>query len=287
MPAGKEGRTMDKPLVSVCIPTYNNEDTIEETVSSVLRQTWKNLELVIVDDGSSDRTCELVTELAAEDKRIRLYRNGKNLGMAGNWNRCLSLCRGDYLKLLCGDDLIHETLLEREVELMERYPEALLVQTDTRFIDIHGKTTGFYRRYRKSGLVDGKEICRFSVFTRDYLGAPLANLIRRSAYEASGGFDSSFVYIIDYDFYMKIACSGMVYILHEPLNSFRIRSDSNTGQVMGGGKEEAYIAEHRRLVEKYASVLGLSPRQVNLSVAIRRFMSFLGNIYLKIFVKKA
>ena len=115
----------------------------------------------------------------------------------------------------------------------------------------------------------------------------LPNLIRRSAYEASGGFDSSFVYIIDYDFYMKIACSGMVYILHEPLNSFRIRSDSNTGQVMGGGKEEAYIAEHRRLVEKYASVLGLSPRQVNLSVAIRRFMSFLGNIYLKIFVKKA
>lgn len=106
---------MDKPLVSVCIPTYNNEDTIEETVSSVLRQTWKNLELVIVDDGSSDRTYELVTELAAEDKRIRLYRNGENLGMAGNWNRCLSLCRGDYLKLLCGDDLIHETLLEREV----------------------------------------------------------------------------------------------------------------------------------------------------------------------------
>ena len=70
---------MDKPLVSVCIPTYNNEDTIEETVSSVLRQTWKNLELVIVDDGSSDRTYELVTELAAEDKRIRLYRNGEIL----------------------------------------------------------------------------------------------------------------------------------------------------------------------------------------------------------------
>lgn len=88
MPAGKEGRTMDKPLVSVCIPTYNNEDTIEETVSSVLRQTWKNLELVIVDDGSSDRTYELVTELAAEDKRIRLYRNGKNLGIGHTGQTC-------------------------------------------------------------------------------------------------------------------------------------------------------------------------------------------------------
>lgn len=110
-------------------------------------------------------------------------------------------------------------------------------------------------------------------------------MIRRSAYETLGGFDPSFVYIIDYDFYMKLACHGKIYILHEPLNSFRIRSDSNTGQVMGGGKEKIYIAEHRRLVEKYADELGLSSWQVDLSVAIRKFMSFLGNIYLKIFVK--
>lgn len=275
----------EKPLVSVCIPAYNNADTIKETMESVLSSTWQNLELIVVDDGSKDATLAVVRETAAKDGRVRVYENESNLGMSGNWNRCLELCRGEYLKLLCADDLIHPTLIEREVRLMVENPQALLVQTDTRFIDIYGKTTGFYRRYYKSGLVEGKRVCRFSVFTRDYLGAPLANLIRRSAYESCGGFDPSFVYMIDYDFYMKIACSGKIYILHEPLNSFRIRSDSNTGQVMGGGKEKIYIEEHRRLVKKYADELCLASWQVELSVMIRRLMSFLGNLYLKIFVK--
>lgn len=277
----------EMPLVSVAIPAYNNADTIEETILSVLHQTYENLELIVVDDQSKDATYQVVQELQEKlkDSRLKLYRNEENLGMAGNWNQSLKLCQGDYLKLLCADDLIHETLLAREVELMEQNPQALLVQTDTRFVDMNGKTTGFYTRYHKKGLVDGKKACRFSVFTRDQLGAPLANLIRRSAYEAAGGFDPDFVYIIDYEFFMKICCMGQIYILHEPLNSFRIRNDSNTGQVMGGGKEEIYIAEHRKLIEKYAKELGLAKWQVNLSVFIRRVMSFMGNIYLRIFVK--
>lgn len=274
---------MGQPLVSVCIPAYNNEAFIVETMESVLRQTYENIELIVVDDRSADNTLEMVRSVA--DPRVRVYCNEKNLGMSGNWNRCLSLCRGEYIKLLCADDLLHETLIEREVAIMEQYPQALLVQTDTCFVDNDGKRAGYYRRYYRRGLVEGKKASRFSVFTRDYLGAPLANLIRRSALDICSGFDSSFVYIVDYDFFMSIANHGKIYILHEPLNFFRIRYDSNTGQVMGGGKEEAYIAEHRRLVEKHAAELGLRGWQVALSVCIRRFMSFLGNIYLKIFAK--
>lgn len=278
---------MDKALVSVCIPAYNNADTILETIQSVLTQTYQNLELIVVDDRSTDDTYQVVKTFAkqAGDDRLHLYQNEKNLGMAGNWNHCMELCKGDFIKLLCADDLIHETLLAREVEIMERYPEANLVQTDTRFVDMHGKTTGYYKRYHASGLAEGRKACRFSVFTRDYLGAPLANLIRRSAYEAWGGFDPSFVYIIDYDFFMRICCKGKIYILHEPLNSFRIRNDSNTSQVMNGDKKCVYLEEHKRLVERYAKELHLSRWQVNLSVMIRRLMSFLGGIYLKIFVR--
>lgn len=84
---------------------------------------------------------------------------------------------------------------------------------------------------------------------------------------------------------MSIANKGKIYIIHEPLNYFRIRYDSNTGQVMGGGKEAAYIDEHRRLFEKHAKELGLSKGQVALCVKIRKLMSFMGNIYLKIFAK--
>lgn len=274
---------MGQPLVSVCIPAYNNEDYIAETMASVLRQTYENIELIVVDDCSTDGTYAAAKSVC--DPRVKIFKNEKNLGMSGNWNRCLSLCSGEYMKLLCADDLLHPTLIGREVAAMERYPEALLVQTDTQFVDNDGGNAGYYRRYFRSGLVDGKKASRFSVFTRDYLGAPLANLIRRSALEVCGGFDSSFVYIIDYDFFMSIANSGKIYIIHEPLNYFRIRYDSNTGQVMGGGKEKAYIAEHRRLVEKHAAELNLRKWQISLSVGIRILMSFLGNIYLKIFAK--
>lgn len=274
---------MNQPLVSVCIPAYNNADYIKETIECVLNQTYKNIELIVVDDQSKDNTVDVVRSI--QDDRLKLYINEKNLGMSGNWNRCMELCTGEYIKLICADDLIHETLIAREVEAMEAHPEVLLVESDTQFVDKNGKAKGFYKRYRKSGVVDGKEISKACVHTRDQFGAPLANLVRRSAYEMSGGFDSTFVYIVDYDFFMTIAKTGKVYIIHEPLNYFRIRYDSNTGQVMGGGKEEAYIAEHRKLFEKHAKDLGLSQGYVNHCVRIRRLMSFMGNIYLKIFAK--
>ena len=136
---------MEQPLVSVCIPAYNNADTIIETMQSVLAQTYRQLELIVVDDRSSDDTWQIVQQFRQEtgDERLLVYQNDKNLGMAGNWNRCMELCRGDYIKLLCADDLIHETLLEREVAVMEEHPEVNLVQTDTRFVAMNRRTTGF------------------------------------------------------------------------------------------------------------------------------------------------
>ena len=280
---------MSSPLVSVCIPAYNNADYIRETIDSVLASTYNNLELIVVDDNSIDDTYAVVERIIEEkaDDRVRLYKNEHNLGMAGNWNVALSKCSGKYIKLICADDLISAECLAKEVEVLEQNKEAVTVSSDTAFVDLLGNTKKFsYKRYHASGLIDGIRACRFSVFTRDYLGAPLANTFRKSAYDSLGGFDNSFHYIIDYDFFMKLYLSGKVYIIHEPLNFFRVRNDSNTGNVMGGGKEDAYIDEHRRLVEKYKGELGLSDFGVSLSVSIRRLMSFLGNIYLKISVPR-
>lgn len=88
---------MESALVSVCIPAYNNEDTIIETIQSVLAQTYQHLELIIVDDRSTDETYKRVEQFAkdAKDERLHLYRNEKNLSMAGNWNRCMELCEGN------------------------------------------------------------------------------------------------------------------------------------------------------------------------------------------------
>ncbi len=277
------------PLVSICIPLYNNASTIEETVRSVISQTYRPLELIIVDDNSTDNSYDVVNSILAElpenlDVLRHLERNTSNLGMSGNWNRCLSLCNGRYIKLLCADDTIDSSLVEREVEVLEHFPEVLSVESDTAFVDRNGKITGHYNRYRKSGTVSGRETARYSLFHRDYLGAPLANLFRRTAYEQYGGFDPDFHYIVDYEFFMRLACAGDVFIIHEPLNFFRLRHDSNTSQVLGGDEGRCYVEEHRRLAEKFAAELSLSPSDIRRSVRIRRLMNLLGGIYLKLHI---
>lgn len=279
------------PLVSVCIPSYNCEKYIVETIDSIADQTYANIEIIVVDDKSVDRTWDVLQQYErsfversfGERKRLlRVTQNRENLGMAGNWNKCLSLCSGEYIRLLCSDDMLDIDLIRREVRILEHYPQVVLVTTDTQFIDINGVKKGKYRRYRKKGVVQGEEAVRFSFFTRDYLGAPLANLFRKSVYEELGGFDNTFSYIIDYDFFVKLYLSGEVYILHRALNCFRIREDSNTGQVLGGGEESAYVKEHRQMIKKYADRLHLKRWQVELSVLIRKIMIAAGNMYLKV-----
>lgn len=316
------------PLVSVCIPVYNNSDFIKETMKSVLSSTYANIELIIVDDNSKDGSLNVIFEAARDfvrdglsinyydfsgkDKEYKrtleededlnipkgendsakalslnshaicIFHNTENLGMSGNWNRCLELCRGKYIKLICADDLIDENLISREVEVLENHPEVLSVESDTEFRDSEGKSQGFYKRYKKSGVVDGKEIVRYSLFHRDYLGAPLANMFRKESYDKYGGFDSDFSYIIDYEFFMRLAVNGKVFIIHEPLNFFRIRDDSNTGEVLKGDKGEAYVKEHEKLVKKYQDILSLSDSDVKRSVMIRKIMNVLGRLYLKV-----
>lgn len=273
---------MKEPLVSVCIPAYNNAAYIKETIDSILNQTYQNIELIIADDQSKDNTVEVIKSI--KDDRIRLYENEKNLGMSGNWNHCLKLCQGEFIKLICADDMLAKDAIEKEAKALIENPEVVMAESDTRFVDLNGKFKGTYRRYHTKGITDGKKIVRAGFFSQNYFGAPLANMFRRSVLDKVHGFDTNYYYILDYDLWIRIACLGKVYIIHEPLNFFRVRNDSNTGEVMAGGKKEAYVSEHRYLVEKYAKELHMSKLEIELSVLIRRLRNFAGSGYLKIFV---
>lgn len=273
-----------EPLVSVCIPAYNNAAYIKETIDSILDQTWKNLELVICDDKSKDNTVEVIESI--KDDRIKLYKNEKNLGMSGNWNNCLSKCTGEYIKLICADDMLAKDCLEKEVKALIDNPTAVLAESDTQLFDLNGKPKGFYKRYKASGLTDGRTIARAGFFIKNYFGAPLANTFRKSTLEKVGGFDTWYTYILDYDFWVQLACIGDVYIIHEPLNYFRVRNDSNTGEVMAGDKTDAYVDEHIHLVNKFKEELHLSDADIKRSIFIRKFRNFAAGIYLKIFVRK-
>lgn len=275
-----------RPLVSVCIPAYNSSATIEGTVRSILSQTYQNIEVVIVDDNSMDDTVSRLERLQAEDGRIRVYRNERNLGMAGNWNRCLSLCQGEFIKLICADDQIEPNAIEIEANAMQKHPSVNLVESDTRLVDANGKAAGAFKRYCRSGVADGKKVAKASLMLNNFFGAPVNNLIRRSVLSRTGMFDPSFTYILDFDLWVRIACAGDIFIIHKPLNSFMVRNDSNTGTMIGQ-KREVYVAEHRKLVEKHAAagILRISRIEVELSVLLRRLRNVVIGIYLRIFAK--
>jgi len=92
----------NQPLVSICIPTYNAKKTVVQTVQSILNQTYKNLEIIIVDNASTDNTLDLLQKF--KDPRIKIYKNIKNIGAEKNFSRCIELAKGKYIAIFHADD---------------------------------------------------------------------------------------------------------------------------------------------------------------------------------------
>lgn len=104
-------------LVSILIPVYNRANLVGETIESARNQTYKNIEIVIVDNCSTDGTWELLQEFAQKDNRIRIFQNPENIGPVRNWKRCIDEAKGEYAKLLFSDDLIAENFIEETIKL--------------------------------------------------------------------------------------------------------------------------------------------------------------------------
>ncbi len=269
-------------IISICIPTYNSSAYIRETIQSVLQQTYPFIECVVVDDCSADDTVDIVKSF--QDSRIRLVVNEKNLGMTGNWNKCLHLAQGRYMKLLCADDLLHPDAIAREYAAIRKRAGVQMVVSDTSLIDLHNRKVGAYKRWPVFGQADGKKLAKVSIMLNNFFGAPCNVLFSRATALELGGFDPAFTYILDFDLWIGLACRGDVYVLHRELNDFRIRHDSNTGTMLGE-KQEVYVAEHKKLVRKHQQlgILPLSDREVMISVFLRRVRNRLYRLYLQIF----
>src|SRR3972149_3665070 len=109
------------PKVSVCIPSYNHARYIGASIESVLAQSFEDWELVIVDNFSTDDTQAVVKSF--RDPRIRSYASDRNVGLVRNWNRCVSLARGEYVGILPADDIYLPRMLERSVGRLDAHPK--------------------------------------------------------------------------------------------------------------------------------------------------------------------
>jgi glycosyltransferase involved in cell wall biosynthesis len=127
------------PRVSIGLPVYNGEDYLESAATSLLEQDFPDLELVLADNGSTDRTPQICAELARRDPRVVVHRSEQNRGAAWNYNRAFALSRGEYFKWAAHDDLYRPSFVSRCLEVLERRPEVVIAYTTAVDIDAAGR----------------------------------------------------------------------------------------------------------------------------------------------------
>lgn len=168
-----------QPSVSVGIPVYNGERYLEVAIRSVLAQTWDDLELVISDNCSTDRTPEICRTYAAQDSRVRYLRNERNIGAAGNFRRAFHESRAPVYRWLCSDDYIGPSSIEKCLRLLQVRPDAAVVCSRAEFVDEYGATLRPYDAVQAINHDDASERFR-AAFECDPWCNSAYGLIRRS-----------------------------------------------------------------------------------------------------------
>lgn len=166
--------------VSVCIPSYNSEKYIKQAIQSVFLQNYKDYEIVIVDDGSCDSTQQIIENYANNDKRITFHKNEVNLGIVGNFNKCLEFCRGEFVKFLLADDVfLSPDCLGRFVDVLESHPDVSLVSSGRKLIDSNSRGIGEAVCYEEGLYSPGSEIIKDCLlYLKNRIGEPTSVLFR-------------------------------------------------------------------------------------------------------------
>ncbi len=203
--------------VSVIIPAYNAMTYLPETVGSVLRQSFTDFEVLIIDDGSSDSIQQWASQV--QDLRVRLI-SQENQGASAARNSGIAHAQGEYLAFLDADDLWEASKLEKQVLCLENYPAAGLVYTWTALIDPTGKPTGRVFANKAEGDVWNQLI------EHNIIECGSSPMIRRDCFETVGLFDCNLLAVEDWEMWVRIASCYPFAVLQEPLTYYRQLSTS-------------------------------------------------------------
>lgn len=214
---------MNNPIVTVIIPAYNHEAYISESIESVFKQTYKNIQLIVINDGSTDNTKQVIQEILDRKTNEFTFISKKNEGLIKTLNLGISLAQGTYFCVLASDDFWMPDKIARQVEVMEKNPEAGLTFSDTYFCYGFQKTDVKYSKY-KPGLLKIKSGVAVNLYNRlliENLVISTTNLIRLDALKSVGNFDDTLTYE-DYDMWLRISYKYRIIYLNEPMAYYRI-----------------------------------------------------------------
>lgn len=209
---------MNSPRVSVCVPVYNRARFLPDAIESILAQSFGDFELVISDNASTDETPSVLRRY--RDPRLRIHRNDSNLGLVGNFNRCLQLAQAPYVVLCCSDDYWAPRLLEQEVSLLEQHPGLSYVHTGSAVVDSNKNLIGI-NLLSLQPVTPGREYFR-RFLLEDLNGTNFSSVLyRRERLLEIGGFDEKLPHTQDLAVWSRLALRGDVGYVAEPLLFFR------------------------------------------------------------------
>jgi glycosyltransferase involved in cell wall biosynthesis len=225
------------PIVSVLMTAYNREAYIAEAIESVLASTLADFELIVVDDGSKDRTLTIAKTYEESDSRVRVYKNEKNLGDYPNRNKAASYATGKYIKYLDSDDIMYSHCLEVMVYAMEKYPEAAFgLSSESGVENPHPHCISSHDAYKEH------------FYGYDHFGrGPCSSIIRKEIFDAVGGFKSK-KYVGDTELWFELAQKYHLVKLPRDLVWDRLHDFS---EKVYEKAEKEYIEVRRKMIDYF------------------------------------
>ena len=248
------------PRLSVCLPTYNGETYVAEAVQSVLRQSYTDFEIVAIDDGSSDRTLEILE--AFSDPRLRIYQNPRQRGIPGNWNAAVGLARGEFVCVFHQDDVMLADNLARKMALLDADPSLSLVHSGVEVVVETGapKRVAEWREKAEADFVEeGEAYFRKLLLHGDCICAPTV-IVRREQLAALGGFNETLGYTCDYEMWMRLCVEGRVGFLHTALVRYRWHAANASHHYQYERGVEEFGRAMRAAVAHYTQRRGETPQ---------------------------
>jgi len=270
-------------LVSVLIPSYNHEKFISETIESVLNQNFRDLELIIIDDYSSDKSPEIIKKYKEIDDRIKVFFHNENKGISKTENELINLARGKYIAFLNSDDIWREDKLEKQLKVLEEN-ENLIIWTEGEIIDKNSKPIGkkFTQKYnslrkKMSGNIFEELLHDNIIF--------FASLMFKRENLGSLRFNEKFNVINDYQLEVALAKNYDYFFISEPLAMYRLHDYNTIYSENRAPIEKEYILISKLFLEKYSEdipnriKLHLYKRIINLSISLANEKNIGTNTY--------
>ena len=242
-----------QPLVSVCIPVHNDAGVVADALGSAMRQGYTPLEIVVIDNCSTDDTLRVVAETAAGDRRVRVISNAENIGMARNFSKCVEEAAGAFVTVLCADDVLEDRCIEKLASALHEHPQAVLAACGRVITDASLEPSFVLQARRRQQEVSSLALSRECFSRGNLIGEPSAVLFRRA--EAARGFDSRYSQSLDLEMWLHLLEKGSAVLIPDPLCRIRQHAGQATRRNMRSGR---IVSDKQLLFRQYAAKLEAS-----------------------------